>query len=44
MRRGWGHPELGSREDALALEQVDGLREVGDPQVPGQGRVLALEG
>jgi hypothetical protein len=27
----------------LSLQQVDGLREVGDPHVSGQGWVLALE-
>src|SRR3984885_10406346 len=31
-------------EVALALEQVDRLGEVGDADVPGQGRVLAFEG
>jgi riboflavin biosynthesis pyrimidine reductase len=29
---------------SLALQEVDGLGEVGDADVVGQGRVLALEG
>src|SRR6202041_2173986 len=47
LRRSWGleHPGAGVRaEEALALEQVDRLGEVGDADVLGQGGVLALDG